>query len=107
MYEYHATIIRHIDGDTTHVDVDLGCDTHTHLTVRWYGIDAPELNTPEGVEARAWVNEKLPVGTTCTLHTIKDRREKYGRYLGIFVDPAGASLNDLMVRTGFAREYYP
>ena len=105
IYEYRATITRHVDGDTTHVTLDLGCNIATNLTVRWFGINAPEMPSAEGQAALAWVTAHLPVGTVCTLRTVKDRKEKYARYLGVFYDAAGTNLNALMVQSGFARAY--
>jgi micrococcal nuclease len=48
MYEYHCEVMRVVDGDTLHLDVDLGCDVHTLMTVRLDGIDAPEMRTAPG-----------------------------------------------------------
>ena len=92
MYEYAATIIRIVDGDTVDVDVDLGWDTHVcgkRGRIRLYGIDAPESRTRDkeekkyGLLAKKFVEEFMPVGTVVTLRTYKDTG-KYGRYLGDF-----------------------
>lgn len=104
---YRATILRHVDADTTEVEVDLGFDVRTRLTVRWEGIDAPERNTFEGKESLAWVKATLPPGTTCELRTVKDRKEKYGRYLATFWLPGAAiDVNAAMVGQGFAKPYH-
>jgi endonuclease YncB( thermonuclease family) len=107
MYEYHATILRHIDADTTRVTVDLGCDISINLTVRWFGINAPERNTEEGRRALEYVNSVLPVGSVCVLHTMKDRKEKYGRYLGIFYvnEDDAWSVNHQLIKMGYAVPY--
>lgn len=42
MYEYRCEIVSVVDGDTMHLDVDLGCDAHILMTVRLTGINAPE-----------------------------------------------------------------
>ena len=39
---YRATILRHIDADTTEVEISLGFDVSVRMTARWVGIDAPE-----------------------------------------------------------------
>ena len=92
MYEYGATIIRIVDGDTVDVDVDLGWDTHVcgkRGRIRLYGIDTPESRTRDkeekkyGLLAKKFVEEFMPVGTVVTLRTYKDAG-KYGRYLGDF-----------------------
>jgi micrococcal nuclease len=106
MYEYDAEILDVVDGDTIDVDVDLGLDDHQHTRIRLYGIDAPELGTDAGKSSRTWLAAQLPVGTRLRIRTIKDRKEKFGRYLGVLW-PAGAtrSLNDEMVELGLAAVY--
>jgi len=107
MYEYAAQVLDVYDGDTIHVEVDLGCDIDTRLTVRLAGINAPELAVkPAGPDARDFLAATLGAGAI-TLRTIKDRREKYGRYLGILILPDGTNVNDLMVSSGHAVVYMP
>jgi endonuclease YncB( thermonuclease family) len=81
---YRATILRHVDADTTWAEVDLGFDASIKLTFRWAGIDAPEKNTPEGKIALMEVKRLLPEGSRCLIETEKDSREKFGRYLAWF-----------------------
>jgi micrococcal nuclease len=100
MYEYRCTVTRVVDGDTVHADVDLGCDVHLGLTLRLAGIDTPELPTVEGIAAKERLSELLAEGPVI-LKTIKDRREKYGRYLAI-LEVAGVSVADRLVLEGFA-----
>jgi micrococcal nuclease len=101
VYEYRARIIKRVDADTLHLEVDLGLDCRLRLTVRLAGINAPELSTAEGKEAAAfvdaWLVENAPDGMVL-LRTVKDTREKYGRYLGVLFPLAildGASVTDL------------
>lgn len=37
MYQYLATVISDVDGDTVWLDVDFGCDEHRRMSVRLYG----------------------------------------------------------------------
>lgn len=124
MYEYSATVLRVVDGDTLHVDIDLGFRFRFETIIRLYGINAPEMKTrrvaPEGVAARQFVIDWLVANATdvmvpatpihihgmwpVMLQTRKDRQEKYGRYLGIVV-ANGSNLNDAMVATGHAVPY--
>lgn len=103
MYEYRALILRVVDGDTVHADVDLGFDAHQRMTLRLAGINAPEMGTPEGVAAKQWLADAL-LGAHAgplTIRTVKDRREKYGRYLAtLYVN--GVDLNEAMVAAGHA-----
>jgi len=103
---YRATILRHVDADTTHARVSLGFDVCVDVTLRWAMIDAPERYTDAGKAATAAVNGWLPVGATCEIETIKGTKEKFGRYLASFYlhgDPE--SLNDRLVRLGLAVPY--
>jgi len=104
---YRATIIRHIDADTTHATVHLGLDVSIDATFRWAGIDAPERYTEEGKIATAWLNDRLPPGYLCEITTAKDRREKFGRYLATFwrLPDDVASVNAAMVLLGYAVPY--
>lgn len=99
------------DGDTLHAGLDLGCDVLVMLTIRFYGINSPELGTPEGKVAKAWAQQWFTdncPGGKFVLQTIKDNREKYGRYLGVIFAPGGGpSLNDAMVAAGQAVTYFP
>lgn len=87
MYEYRAHVVNVVDGDTLHLDVDLGCDTHILMTVRLYEVNAPEHGTPEGDAAteyvRNWIHNHGGLDGLVMLDTVKDHREKYGRYLGV------------------------
>jgi len=111
MYEYRASIVDVHDGDTMHVEVDLGLDIGTRLTVRLYGLNAPELSTPEGRAALEWVNQWVAAHASSgviVLRTIKDHREKYGRYLGIILSPDGMrNLNEDLIAAGQAVVYMP
>jgi len=103
---YRATVIRHIDADTTHADVDWGGDTRSRISLRWAGIDAPERYTDAGKAATAAVNGWLPVGATCEIETTKEKKEKFGRYLAsFFIHGDPESLNDRLVRLGLAVPY--
>lgn len=124
MYEYRAAVEDVHDGDTIRVTIDLGFSIkQEHVTLRLYGINAPELRTrnaagvlvdnPAGVAARDFLASLIPVGSQVYLRTVKDRTEKYGRYLsnvwpGLFVStPTVGSVNQVMVDTGHAVEYLP
>lgn len=56
-YTYRARCHRIKDGDTFILDVDLGFNVRSHVTVRLRGVNAPELRTPEGVQAKEWVHD--------------------------------------------------
>ncbi len=103
MYEYAAKLVEIVDGDTMHLDVDLGCDIHDHITVRLSHVNAPEHNTPAGQQAIDYVTAWFGVNPKLTIRTSKDHKEKYGRYLAeIIGDPSKPSLNNMLLIDGHA-----
>jgi endonuclease YncB( thermonuclease family) len=106
MYEYRATVERVVDGDTAHFKIDLGLDLSTRMTIRLARLNTPELPTAEGSAARDYLARRLKEGEII-LRTLKDRREKYGRYLGevdvVGPDSIRRNVNDELVEKGFAK----
>jgi micrococcal nuclease len=111
MYDYPSEILAIVDADTLDVLADKGTDDFKKMRIRFDRIDAPERGTPEGVAAKAWLTELLtnPDGSlkTILLFTIKDKKEKYGRYRGVFWlwgedFSKTPSVNDRMVSAGHA-----
>jgi len=94
MYEYRATIVKIVDGDTVDVDIDLGFNVVLKdERVRIMGIDTPESRTRDKVEdlfgeaAKARLKELMKHGGK--LITTEDRKGedmkgKFGRILGDF-----------------------
>jgi micrococcal nuclease len=108
-YRYVTLLLAIVDGDTIHAEIRLGCDVRTRQTIRFYGVNAPEMSTAAGVASKEfvvrWFADNAPDGLF-TLETVKDKREKYGRYLGILY-ANGRSLNDDLVAAGMAVPYFP
>lgn len=113
MYEYRCRVVRVIDGDTVAVAVDLGCDVTINLTIRLYGINCPEMKGETLTAARlaknftyTWIDDVWSNGEELTLETFKDKKEKYGRYLGVIrrdtPDGSIRSLNAALVEAGHA-----
>jgi micrococcal nuclease len=108
LYHYRAQVTDVYDGDTCTVDIDLGLSTWVRgEKVRLNRINAPELRGAEraaGLKSRDFLRELIG-GKDVLLHTHKDTKEKYGRYLGeLWVEKDGAwlNVNDEMVSRGFA-----
>lgn len=106
MYEYQARLVRPVDADTWILHIDLGMHVWAHDTrIRAAGINAPELSTPEGSDALAWViawfGQHCPDGLL-TVKTQKDRNDNYGRLLGTITAPDGACLNTDLLAAGHA-----
>ena len=109
-YRYRAVVRRVVDGDTLHVDVDLGMRTFRRTSLRIAGIDAPEINRgteasrAAGDAARLDLEELLPVGTDIYVRTYKDRKT-FDRYEADVYRENNGELEDvaaLMVAAGHA-----
>jgi endonuclease YncB( thermonuclease family) len=123
---WSAIVLDVTDGDTIKVDIalgksaygledaDLGFYVHTRgrrlylrTAVRLNGLNANEHGTIAGETAKVYVQGLLRVDQVVRLDTIKvpygDKREKYGRFLGVFW-PLGVdrSLNEMLVDSGHA-----
>lgn len=108
-YHYDAIVRAVHDGDTCTVDIDLGLSTWVHEEkLRLNRINAPELfgaSRDAGIKARDFLREQIE-GKSLIIETIKDQREKYGRYLVELwlADTSGQykNINDIMVTSGHA-----
>jgi len=110
LFLYRALVTAVYDGDTCTADIDLGLGIWVRgEKLRLHRINTPEVtgtDKPAGIRARDHL-KSLVEGKSVLLQTIKDRREKYGRYLAeIWLEQAvGAPLNvnDALVAAGHAR----
>lgn len=85
------------DGDT----IELLRNGET-IKVRLYGVDSPEKNQDFGQRARQFTSD-LAFGKTVRL--IEHNKDRYGRVVGTIILPDGRSLNEELVRNGFAWHY--
>lgn len=107
LYTYRANVVSIYDGDTITVDIDLGFSiVLRQQSVRLARINAPEVRGSSaelGLKSRDALRDKI-MGKTVLLRTIRDSREKYGRWLGeIWLD--GACVNDWLMESGLAVRY--
>lgn len=109
LYHYRAVVTDVYDGDTCTVDIDLGLSTWVRgEKIRLHRINAPELTGRDrrrGLAARDHLRQWL-LNKPVLLQTIKDRREKYGRYLAeIWLEQQGRwiNVNDAMIAAGHAK----
>ena len=112
MYTYRIKGFKKIyDGDTITVLIDLGFGVTKEEKIRLAFIDAPEIRGEErleGLKSRDWLRERLLTafnnGEEIIIRTLKDRKGKYGRYLGeIFINDI--SINKEMIQEGYALAY--
>ena len=102
MFDYHASLVKVIDGDTLDVVADLGFHINVTLRLRIKGINAPETSTVAGVAAREWARSILPLGSFLTISTEKDPGDKYGRWLAKVTMPDGSDYATTAIDTGHA-----
>ena len=98
-YVYNATVERITDGDSIVLNIDHGFKIYSKQIIRLARINAPEVKTPEGLIAKAYLINLLPVGSIVTIQTSKT--DMYGRYVGEGVFD-GANLSDQIVTDGQA-----
>ena len=104
VFTYAAKVVSVYDGDTVTLLIDVGFSCFRKEKVRLLRINAPELKNesrPAGLAARDYLRDLLPAGTACVVTTLKDKQEKYGRYLAEIHTSAG-NINDLMAHSGHA-----
>lgn len=107
----YPAVVRDLhDGDTIHMDVDLGfgfradaydLDGHPILSCRVFGINAPELSTDAGKAALAYAQTLLKPGDHVTV--LSHSWDKYGgRFDGTITLPDGRDFATLMLAAGQA-----
>ena len=117
-YNFRVTKInRVVDGDTIDVTIDLGFDLYKKERVRVAGIDTPEKRTRDleekalGIDATNWLKgtleDTIKGDNELTIRTeLKGGMGKYGRLLGwLYVGEDDISLNEQMIKEGYAWEY--
>ena len=95
------------DGDTLRADVDLGFGICArNQVIRLLGINTPELRGEQqalGIQVRDWLRNQV-LGKEIIVRTRKDKKGKYGRWLGeIWVD--GLSVNEQLKEQGYEAYY--
>jgi endonuclease YncB( thermonuclease family) len=101
MYNYFATVIRVIDGDTAELLVDRGWHDYKRVRVRFLDVNAQEVRTRDHEEKMQglYVKKKLAEcieGRTVILYSVK--LDKYGRSLGRIYLEDMTYVNDLVAQ---------
>ena len=98
-----ASVVRIVDGDTIHVEVD-----GRRETVRYIGVDTPESVKP-GTPVQCFakrasaLNERLVAGERVRLVLDAEARDRYGRLLAyVYRDRDDLFVNAALVRRGYA-----
>ena len=110
MFEYNATVIRVVDGDTIDAMVDLGFSTFKKIRIRMHGINAPESRTRDleekkrGLAAKARLTELLEDADNKFI-LVSHGVGKFGRCLGD-IRINDASVNLQLINEGHGTEYF-
>jgi len=110
---YNAEVKKVVDGDTFDIVIDLGFDTLKKGRVRLYGVNTPESRTSNaeekkmGLAAKEFTDQWLTkTNYKVKIETIIDKNEKYGRVLARVWNESGQCLNNDIITSGLAREYF-
>ena len=106
-YVYKALVVSIFDGDTITVNIDLGFDVWLkEQKIRLHGINTPEVRgvqKEQGLKSRDRLIE-LILNKEVVIETIKDKKEKYGRWLGkVYLN--SEPINEKLVQEGLAQKY--
>jgi len=109
IYEYNATLIRVIDGDTVDALIDLGFSVWVKKRIRLFKIDAPESRTRDLEEKARGLKTKdrlieLLSEKEGKFTLISHGVGKYGRCLGTIIIN-NVDINELLIKEGLAEEY--
>ena len=108
-YLYRATVESVYDGDTITCTICCGFGVELKKQkIRLYGLNTPEVRGEEkeqSIISRDKLREKI-LGKEILLKSIKDKKGKYGRYLGI-VFLGEENINDWLIENnlGVKAEY--
>lgn len=112
MYEYHATVVDVLDGDTCVVNIDLGFRLSYKTPVRFFGINAPEVHSTNHIEKTHGLLAKQKLtelinGKTVRIQSVKPQ-DKFGRFLAeVFLtdDLQAKSVNQQMIDLGLVKPW--
>lgn len=110
-YEYKASVVKWVDGDTCDILVDLGFGVSIQQRVRLYGINTPETNSGNddersaGVEAKLYARSIAPATMVVKVKTVKDK-DKYGRFLAVMTNADGLNIAEKLIEQGYGKPYF-
>ena len=106
LYKYNATVVKVYDGDTITCDIDVGFGIVLRKQkIRLYGLNTPEVRGEErelGIISRDKLREKI-LDKNIILETIKDKKGKYGRWLGI-IHLNNENVNEWLIQNNLGKK---
>ena len=104
LYTYKAQVTQVYDGDTFHARINLGSGRMTQQRLRLRRIDAPELESSDGQEAKAYLEKILARDKNKILIKVFDI-DQHGRPLVDVFIPAKSSKPDERGRSRMGEDY--
>lgn len=112
IYTTRGEVLTVFDGDTFHARCDLGFKILYEIKIRLFGINAAEIETEAGREAKQKLAEILPTGTKIIIES--QRLDKFGRSQAVVyrampnstTRKEKVSVNQMMIDAGFAVEQF-
>lgn len=118
-WNYKATIIRWIDGDTVEANIDLGFYTYRRERLRLVGsvlgVNTPELSSKDlalaekARQAHQCSTKLAPPGASVTVITSRplagDVKDGFGRFLTQVITQDGINVGDTLLAEGLAEPY--
>ena len=106
MYGPYPAIVTNVhDGDTMTLAIDLGFGIITRANCRIFGINAPELSTPEGKQARDYALTLVKPDDQVVV--VSKGWDKYGgRFDGVVTLLDGRDFAKLMLDSGHAVPFH-
>lgn len=102
-----ATVVRHTDGDTfTLRGIGRGPLPSWPTKVRLLEVNTPEVFGQRecyGPQASRRTDALIPIGARVRVEADRELRDRYGRMLLYVWTPTGASLEEVLLREGYAR----
>jgi len=103
---YRAAVTHVLDGDTFYAAVDLGFGLTALQVFRLRGVDAPEMGTEEGIDAKKFLVDQMGKSKGRIILKVT-AHDKYGRYIAdVWIPetghPKGIPLNQKLVDEGLA-----
>lgn len=103
-WHFHkAYLLRVVDGDTIDFTIDVGFRHTTDQRFRLLGLNAPEARGATrdwGLLASDWVSQWIAQYERVEVES--HRADSFGRWLGRIYSPTGRSMNDDMIKQGYA-----
>ena len=111
MYEYKATVLKVVDGDTVDLRVSLGFHSYLDVRTRLARINTAEMKSSDDVERELAVKAKnrvieLTANPDCIIKSFKPyKTDKYGRWVVELLNSEGKNINKILLDEGLAKFY--